>query len=220
MKYIKLFESYSIENLLGSTRVYDIHFDGESSKNGYKISIVGKSMDDVLDLYNRLHKWLSLKNIAHKIATKKRIEHSDYEQSKKLVTIYVPDSMNIFELMVKVEVLLKGYDGWHDIKLPFKGYEHFSNAIFFRNDRDQYGNYIPAKLTENVSTKSSGLRFEKMAKKSSAKTDVYKVFNGDDNIGLIKWNSRIMGYSFQPTDDCQEDIKMFIKRLMMKRKNN
>lgn len=145
MKYIKFFETYNTKSILDSNKVYDINFDGSSSKNGNKISIVGKSMEDVYELYDRLHEWLSLKDIAHKIATRKRIEHSNYEQSKKLVTIYAPDNMDIFQLMNKIEVLLKGYKGWHDIKLPFKGYEHYSNAIFFRNDRDEYGNYIPAK---------------------------------------------------------------------------
>jgi hypothetical protein len=129
---------------LNCTHAYDIHFDGHPSKKGNKISIVGKSLNDAYDVCNRLHNWLSIKNIAHKIATQKRINHSNYEQSKKVLTIYVPDNTDPFTLMLKIECLMKGYKGWHDIKLPFTNYEHYSNAIFFRNDRDDSGNYIPA----------------------------------------------------------------------------
>lgn len=138
-------QKYSIDNILLNSKLYDISFGGLKSDNGDKISIVGKTMDDVLDLYERLHDWLMSKNIAHKIATRKRVEHSSYEQSKKLVTIYVPNDLDINTLMLKIEFLLKGYKGWHDIKIPFNGYEHYSNGICFRNDRDEYGNYIPSK---------------------------------------------------------------------------
>lgn len=145
--YIKLFETFSMEQILMNANRYDIQFNDERlSSSGNKISIVGKSMNDVLDIYNRTHQWLDNKNITYKVATKKRVEHSNYEQSKKIMTIYVPDDMDMFSLMLRLEYLLTGYTGWHGIKLPFKGYEHYSNAIFFRNDRDEYGNYIPAKL--------------------------------------------------------------------------
>jgi hypothetical protein len=134
-----------VKRLLNANSVFDINFNGLPSLKGEKISIVGKSMEDVYDLCDRLNSWLSNKNIAHKIATSKRVNNSDYEQSKKLVTIYVPDDMDKHKLMLQLEYLLKGYEGWHDIKLPFKGYENYSGAIFFRNDRDEGGNYIPAK---------------------------------------------------------------------------
>lgn len=35
--------------IIYSTRVYDIPFPGKPSKNGNKISIQGKSIEDVLD---------------------------------------------------------------------------------------------------------------------------------------------------------------------------
>lgn len=145
MNHIKLFESFSMEDIIINANRYDIQFNSDrESSNGNKISIVGKTIKDVLDIYNRTHQWLDNKNIPYKIATRKRIEHSNYEQSKKIMTVYVPDDMDNFYLMLRLEYLLKGYTGWHDIKLPFKGYEHYSNGIFFRNDRDNYGNYIPA----------------------------------------------------------------------------
>ena len=131
-----------------SSKLYDISFEGLKSDNGFKISIVGKTMEDVYDLYNRLHEYLIKHNIAHKIATKKRVESNIKEQNRKLVTIYVPNDADINKLLFKIEYLLKGYNGWQDIRLPHKGYEVYSGGISFRNDRDDYGNYIPAKRLE------------------------------------------------------------------------
>lgn len=137
--------SDNILKLLNTDKKSDIFFDGRSSKSGWKISIAGKEMKDVYDLYIRLHKWLYGHNIAHKIGTKKRIESKVSEQNRKVFTIYVPDDMDIKKLLLKIEYLLKGYNGWRDIKLPFNGYEVYSGGISFRNDRDEYGEYIPAK---------------------------------------------------------------------------
>ena len=39
---------------------------------------------------------------------------------------------------------------------------------------------------------------------------------GDEN--EIKWYSRMRGYAFLPTSDCNDEIKDFIKDLMKKRK--
>jgi hypothetical protein len=136
-------ESYG-EHTLNTELRYDINFNGKQSDNGWKLSIIGKSLEDSIDVFKRLHSWLTLKNISHKSATKKRVEHDHYEQSKKVMTIYVPNDMDYRELAHKIEILLRGYKGWEDIKLPFKSYEHYSNAIFFRNDRNENGEYIPA----------------------------------------------------------------------------
>lgn len=66
--------------------------------------------------------------------------------------------------------------------------------------------------------KTTDIKFVKQPKKDSAKTDVYKVFKGDIEIGLVKWFSRMRGYAFLPTTDCAEEVKEFIKDLMTKRK--
>lgn len=65
---------------------------------------------------------------------------------------------------------------------------------------------------------TKGLSFIKQSRKESAKTDTYKVFQGKIEIGLIKWSSRVRGYAFLPTTDCQEEVKIFIKNLMDKRR--
>ncbi len=137
--------SDKMKEALNSNKVYDIQFNGLKSDNGWKISIVGKKTTDIYDLYDRLSNYLSNHKITHKVATIKRIESNLPEQNRKLFTIYVPNTMDINKLLLKVEYLLKGYKGWSDIKMPFKGYEVYSGGICFRNDRDDYGNYIPAK---------------------------------------------------------------------------
>ena len=44
-------------------------------------------------------------------------------------------------------------------------------------------------------------------------------YNKDGNvIGQIKWYSRMRGYGFLPTPDCNDEIKEFIKDLMKKRR--
>jgi hypothetical protein len=52
--------------------------------------------------------------------------------------------MDYKKLALQIEYLLKGYKGWHNIKTP-TNYEHYSNGIFIRNDRDEYGQYIKNK---------------------------------------------------------------------------
>ncbi len=64
-----------------------------------------------------------------------------------------------------------------------------------------------------------GIKFEKQPKKESAKTDTYNVIKDGSVIGLVKWSSRVRGYAFLPTTDCQDDVKEFIKGLMNKRKS-
>jgi hypothetical protein len=175
---VNLFENINEPMLksLNSEKIFDINFSGLPSKNGDKISIIGKSMADVYELYNRLHNWLENHNIAHKIATKKRVTNNNYEQSKKLVTIYVPDNIDIKKLLIKIEYLLKGYTGWNNIKTPFNGYEHYSNGIYFRNDRNEYGEYIPTsqiRETNNMENSIKGGKADKLtAKEIADKFDV------------------------------------------------
>ena len=66
----------------------------------------------------------------------------------------------------------------------------------------------------------SNLKFTKQPKKKGAKTETYNVSKEGNVIGQIKWSSRMRGYSFQPTTDSSDEIKEFIKDLMMKRRNS
>lgn len=66
---------------------------------------------------------------------------------------------------------------------------------------------------------SKSIKFDKQPKKKGAKTETYNVIKGDFIIGQIKWSSRMRGYSFLPTSDVSDEIKDFIKDLMIKRKS-
>lgn len=70
-------------------------------------------------------------------------------------------------------------------------------------------------FNESVASK---ITFIKQPKKKGAKTDVYNVLKGGNIIGQVKWVSRVRGYSFSPTKDCDTEIKEFIKDLMKKRR--
>jgi hypothetical protein len=66
----------------------------------------------------------------------------------------------------------------------------------------------------------SDIKFIKKEKKKDAKTDTYDVSKSGTIIGQIKWSSRMRGYAFLPTKDCDNEIKDFVKELMYKRKEN
>lgn len=64
----------------------------------------------------------------------------------------------------------------------------------------------------------SNLKFTKKEKKKGAKTDTYDVTKSGTVIGQVKWSSRMRGYAFLPTTDCDNEIKEFVKDLMKKRR--
>jgi hypothetical protein len=66
--------------------------------------------------------------------------------------------------------------------------------------------------------KSAGIKFVKQPQKKGAKTDTYNVSKSGKVIGLVKWSSRMRGYAFLPTPDCDSKIKEFVKELMRKRR--
>ena len=67
---------------------------------------------------------------------------------------------------------------------------------------------------------SSGLKFIKQPKKKGAKTDTYNVSKDGNVVGRIKWSSRMRGYAFLPTANCEAEIKEFVKELMRKRRES
>jgi hypothetical protein len=66
----------------------------------------------------------------------------------------------------------------------------------------------------------SNLKFTKQPKRKGAKTETYNVSKDGNVIGQVKWYSRMRGYAFQPTTDSSDEIKEFIKDLMVKRRNS
>ena len=65
-----------------------------------------------------------------------------------------------------------------------------------------------------------GLKFIKQPKKKGAKTDTYNVSKSGNIIGQVKWYSRMRGYAFVPSKDCDLEIKEFVKDLMKKRRED
>jgi len=73
---------------------------------------------------------------------------------------------------------------------------------------------------ESLLESKSSLKFNKQPKKKGAKTDTYNVSKGGHTIGQVKWSSRMRGYAFLPTSDCDSEIKEFVKDLMKKRRED
>jgi len=72
--------------------------------------------------------------------------------------------------------------------------------------------------TYKIFESKSNLKFTKKEKKKGAKTDTYDVTKSGTVIGQVKWSSRMRGYAFLPTTDCDNEIKEFVKDLMKKRR--
>jgi hypothetical protein len=134
-----------LSNILSTAKIYDLMFNTETkTDNGWKLSIQGKSLDDVIFLYDRLSDYLFDNKIPFKIATNKRIISSNKEQSQKVMTIYVPDYIDVYEFAETIYSKIIDYKGWYNIKTP-TNYEFYAGGVYIRNDRDEYGDYIPAK---------------------------------------------------------------------------
>lgn len=72
--------------------------------------------------------------------------------------------------------------------------------------------------TYKIFENKSSIKFIKKEKKKGAKTDTYDVSKNGTIIGQVKWSSRLRGYAFVASNDCSDEIKDFIKDLMVKRK--
>jgi hypothetical protein len=75
-------------------------------------------------------------------------------------------------------------------------------------------------VIQNFEMFNEGIKFIKAPKKEGAKTDIYNVSKDDVIIGQIKWWSRMRGYAFLPSPDCDKRVKEFIKDLMKKRRES
>jgi hypothetical protein len=125
---------------------YDIYRGAELSdkvSDGWKLSIQGKSPKDAEFLYNRLVGLLQETQTPYKLGTAIRTSHSHPEQSKKVMTIYVRNDMDVKEFAEKVHYFIADYKGGEGIPNP-TSYTHYKGAIYYRNDRDENGEYITA----------------------------------------------------------------------------
>ena len=113
------------------------------TSDGWKLSIQGKTIQDAMYLYDNLKYLLSALNLPFKVGTQKLIDKNT-EQSTKLMTIYIQNGYSVYTIAEMFYNKIANYKGWYDIKTP-TSYEHYAGAIFIRNDRNNKGNYIPAK---------------------------------------------------------------------------
>ena len=136
-------ETETLRARLTDSRVCDWSFNtSATTDNGMKISIQGKNIEDSIFLFEKLSGYLYANNVPFKVATSKRFE-LDGEQSRKAMTIYCVDGFDFAQLCEDVYSLTMDYKGWQNIKTP-TSYVHYAGGLFFRNDRDSKGLYIPA----------------------------------------------------------------------------
>ena len=136
----------TLHRRLTEGRLCDWMFNSSArTDNGMKISIQGKCIEDSVELFNLLSEYLYSNNVPFKIATSKRYSliKESKEQSHKAMTIYCVDGSDFFQLCEDIYSLTLGYKGWKDIKTP-SSYEHYAGGLFFRNDRDVNGLYLPS----------------------------------------------------------------------------
>ena len=77
------------------------------------------------------------------------------------------------------------------------------------------------KIFENQSHDNDDLDIEfirQPKKNKDSKTDTFNVLKNDILIGQVRWSSRLRGYAFLPSKDCESTVKEFVKDLMMKRR--
>lgn len=139
-----MFDRETLEDLLRNSWEYFIQINGDSDCSyGWKLSIQGKTIDDSMMLFDMLHQLLNAHGCSYKFGTQRLMDCGHPQQSTKLLTIYIPNEFDVKEFAEKVYIHMEDYKGGQDIKCP-TSYEHYANAIYFRNDRDEYGNYIYA----------------------------------------------------------------------------
>ena len=156
--------------------------------------------------------------------------------------VYIKDNQDrffrledIMDVLLRVKQYLKESDYSIDIGIPnsddyldidyfmeeFSGEELYNINIFiYNNPRISFSKrkYTVDKDIFEAKKEVSTLKFTLQPKKKGAKTDTYNVNKDGNVIGQIKWYSRMRGYGFLPTPDCNDEIKEFIKDLMKKRR--
>lgn len=134
----------SIEGLIDILRISEqafIQVDGDSDwRDGWKLSIQGHTLEDTKFLLKRLVSLLGATHASFKFATQKLIDMKT-EQSTKLLTIYIPKGVDVKSYAELVRLNISDYKGAEDIEHKI-GYTKYASGIFYRNDRDENGDYI------------------------------------------------------------------------------
>tara|TARA_R110000796_G_scaffold248124_2_gene374570 strand:- start:17723 stop:18148 length:426 start_codon:yes stop_codon:yes gene_type:complete len=121
-----------------------VQYNGDASvTDGWKLSIQGKTLEDSEFLYENLIGFLMITKCKFKFGTKRLINCGHPQQQHKLLTIYIPNGVEAKSFAELVYLHISDYTGGDDIKAP-ESYTHYKNAIYYRNDRDENGEYITA----------------------------------------------------------------------------
>ena len=137
-------ESGKLKDLLFTSYKAFEQFNGEANvTDGWKLSIQGNTIDDAIYLYENLVALLWASKASFKFATQLLIDKKHPQQSHKILTVYIPNGVDAKSFAELVYLNIPNYKGGQDIKCPLS-YEHYANAIYFRNDRNETGEYIPA----------------------------------------------------------------------------
>ena len=183
---------------------------------------------------------LDLLNIEYDIS--KLNYYKDGINPTDCLRVYIKDNQDrlfrledIMDVLLRIKQYLKESDYSIDIGIPnsddyldidnfmeeFSGEELYNINIFiYNNPRISFSKrkYTVDKDIFEAKKEVSTLKFTLQPKKKGAKTDTYNVNKDGNVIGQIKWYSRMRGYGFLPTPDCNDEIKEFIKDLMKKRR--
>lgn len=92
--------------------------------------------------------------------------------------------------------------------------------MFLLQNLPVYSNIYNMIYLKTFNESVNSVKFVKQPSKKGAKTETYNVVKSGITIGQVKWYSRLRGYGFLPTADCNDDIKSFISDLMAKRRKN
>lgn len=132
---------------------HDLHCNMTSETSDWKISIQGNDVEDSIELYDLLIEYFDEKQVYFKVATATRFNAINIEprnekeafmlkeQSKKAMTVYCPKNIEIIELCKEVKKRLITYKGFVGVSDP-TSYKKYSEGIYYRNDRDEDGNYV------------------------------------------------------------------------------
>lgn len=145
MEYTQI-DTKELKKVLSTYPLYFLQINGKADfYDGWKLSIQGKTLDDVVFLAEKLQTLLDYTDASYKFGTQKLIDYKHPQQSTKLLTIYIPNSMNVEEYAKLVETELSGYKGAEGIETP-QSYIAYNKklGIHYRNDRTECGEYIPA----------------------------------------------------------------------------
>jgi hypothetical protein len=225
MRYLKTYKLFeSIDNNI-KLNIEDILLELEEDK-GFQVDIKdmnyykdGNDTGDCLSIYikDNQDRFFRLEDIMDVLLRiKEYLKESDYSIDIGNFVIhtsgmYLPNSFCSVDDYLDIDNFMEEFSGEELYNINIFIYNNPRISPFKRK-------YTVDKDIFETKKEVSNLKFTLQPKKKGAKTDTYNVNKDGNVIGQIKWYSRMRGYGFLPTPDCNDEIKEFIKDLMKKRR--